>query len=139
MNIDLSPLLGIAEQLAVLVLVALGAQVLRLVARKLGVQLTAAQWQLVDTDLAKCIGVGAAAAEQLAAQKGWDHVEVKHAIVAKALTVLSDHGSQALKAIGLDPIANQAAIETRITALLPSVMAPIAASPITTSGPAKTA
>lgn len=135
MQIDISPLITDAVELGALAMTVVGTWALQRLAQRLGVQLSAARAQLVDATLTKAIGAGAAAAEQLAAAKGWDHPDVKNATLAGALQFLDDHAAAALKTVGLDPVADKTQIAAHLNALLPAAMAPIAASPATTSGP----
>jgi hypothetical protein len=135
MQIDLSPLVHDLVDIAGIGALSVASWALQRLGRKFGVELNAAQRQLVVDVLQRAIAVGAAAAEDLVAKKGWDHPEVKSAIVGFAFEYLGDHGDAALKKAKLDPVADRAAIAEQLTALLPTTLAPIAASPATPNGP----
>jgi hypothetical protein len=135
MTVDLTPIITPLLSLAGLGVSAFGMYALQRVAAKFNIQISSTQLNNLNASLIKAIAAGGMAAESMAAVKGWDHPDVKNAVVAGALQFLADHADVALKQAGLDPVANASTITAHLQALLPTALPAVAASPVTTNGP----
>lgn len=139
MTVDLSPVIN-AGILAVAAGVSIYAvPLIRQLSRKAGVELSAAQQQLLQSAIDKSIEAAAVGAEGLAAQKGWDHPDVKSEVASRALGYAIGKFPEVLQQCGIGDLSASdgglAALRGAIAARLPAAMTPVAASPVTTSGP----
>lgn len=138
MTVDLSPMISAALALCALTLTTVGTWAIGRLAAKLGIEANSAAVKGFDDALNKSVQAGAGFAQAEIAAKGYDHPDVKSAIVAFGAQYAVEKFAPALKAVGLDP-ANPAATSAYLTAELnrvfPLAMTPVAASPTTPPAP----
>lgn len=133
--VDLAPLLQALVSLAVVAIGSLGGWAIQRLAKKLGVDRNATAMAAFDAALERAIRAGAGQMTDLIRDRGWDHVEVKNAILAAAANYAVARAGPALKAVGLDPAdpggATSAYLAAELDRLFPTAIAPVAASPVT--------
>ena len=80
---------------------------------------------------------GVTKAEQVIAQKGWDHIDSKDAVIRVALQALPEKFPDALAGAGIDLNANdgRSQVIDQMTRMIPDVFARAAASPATPPAP----
>ena len=142
MTVDLSPLLSSLVQVGALALMALGGVAIQRLSTKLGLDAHAALTKQLDDALNKSIAAGAMDATSLIKARGWDHPDVKSAVLASAAAYLMAMWPGLLKSAGIDlgnPAYAQAKIAALLTRAFPAAMTPIAASPATPPAPSAAA
>lgn len=140
MTVDLSPVVATVVSLCAISLSTFGTWALGRLARKLGVQANSEAVIAFDDALTRSVRAGAAAAQGVIAARGWDHPDVKNAVIAFAAPYAIDKFAPALRAIGLDPTdprATQAYIRSELDRIFPTAMTAVANSPVTPRLPAQ--
>lgn len=139
MTIDLSPLVGAALSLCAIAITTVGSWALARMARRLGIDANSAAMADFDDGLKRAVHAAAGQAQDLIAAKGYDHVETKNAIVELAAPYMIAKFAPALRSVGLDPAdpggATTAYLTAELNRVLPTAIAPIAASPAMPLGP----
>jgi len=138
MPIDISPVVNAGILLAMAAVSAYGVPLLRKAGEKAGIDLSVAKQQALQQALDKACQAGAVAMESEAAQKGWDHIDVRNGATSVALSYLVQRFPDTLKLAGVEDVnapGALASLRQAIQRTLPTAMAPIAASPATTNGP----
>ena len=140
---DLSPIEQPIIALAGVVVTAAAGWLAQRVAAYLGIKKNDAAMQSFDAALTRAVQAGASGAQGLIKQKGWDHVDVKNAVIAAAAPIAIARFAPALASIGLDPSDPHGATTAYVTAELnrvfPTAMTGVAASPVTPPTPPATA
>jgi len=140
MNVDISPVVQSVVGLCAVALTVLGGIALQAFAAKLKVQISASQTSAFDDALSKALTYGATVADAEIKAKGWDHPDVKNAVVATALTYAVSKFPDALAAVGLSTDltnpTNVATITAALQRALPAAMLTASASPATPPAPA---
>ena len=141
MQVDLSPLVEAAVGLAATALTIFGSMALRAAERKWNFQLTEAQTAAWDSALTKAVTYAGTKTEDLIKAKGWDHPDVKNAVLAQAESYLVLRFPQVLAAQGLDYTSPSAkdVIRSALARALPSAFTSLAASPATPASASPTA
>jgi hypothetical protein len=140
MQVDVSPVVQSVIGLCAVALTVLGGIALQVVAAKWKVQLSASQSAEFDAALSKALTYGATTADAEIRAKGWDHPDVKNAVVATALTYAVAKFPDAIAAVGLSTDltnpTNVATITAALQRALPAAMLTASASPATPPAPA---
>jgi|ERR1041385_2358644 hypothetical protein len=135
MNVDLTPIIQAVLGLAAIAITTLGTLAVKRLADWLGVQANSAAVTQLDAALTRAVHAGASEAQDLIREKGWDHVDVKNAIVASGARIVIDKFAPALKSVGLDPADPNGAttkyLTEELSRIFPTAIAPVAASPVT--------
>lgn len=131
MDIDLTPVLQPLLEIIVAVLgAAISYAALRL-AQRLHINVSAERQQLFDQALHKALTYGIGQAHDAIAAKGWDHPEVKNAVLRDALAAVVVKFPDAIRGVGLTPDAASLAVREALERAWPSAAAAAAASPVT--------
>ncbi len=103
----------------------------------MGLKLSAERQAALTSAVDKMLTLGVTKAETVIAQKGWDHVDSKNAVIRVALQALPEKFPDALAGAGLDITkpADQAMVVDQMTRMIPDVFARAAASPATPAAP----
>jgi hypothetical protein len=135
MSVDLSSIEQAVIGLCGVTITVFGSLALRALAAKFHVQLTASQTLMFDDALSKAATYGVVAANDEIKAKGWDHPEVKNAILEKALTYVVAKFPDALAGVGLsnksDDPENIKAITAALERVIPSATLAASESPST--------
>jgi hypothetical protein len=102
-----------------------------------GLKLSAERQAALIGAVDKMLTFGVTKAEQVIAQKGWDHVDSKDAVIRVALQALPEKFPDAVAGAGLDlknPV-DHAAVADMMERMIPDVFARAAASPATPPAP----
>jgi hypothetical protein len=103
----------------------------------LGYKLSVERQAALERALDKVLTFAVVKAEQVIAEKGWDHVDSKNAVISVALQALPEKFPDALTAAKLDlsKPADRAAVVDQMTRMIPEVFAKAATSPATPPAP----
>lgn len=134
-TVDLTPIIQALLSLAALVITILGTMVVNRIATWVGIQSNSAALAQFDAVLTKAVQSAASDADNLIRAKGWDHPDVKSAIVAAGAGIAIAKFTPALISMGLDPSDPNGAttqyLKEELSRIFPTAMAPVAASPVT--------
>lgn len=133
MTVDLQPLITSLVGLAALAITTIGTLAVKRIADYVGIKISDQKMKLLDSVLSKAVASGAMQANDIIAAKGWDHPEVHNAVIAKAMNYAIEKFPDALTMAGLDPTdpATAGHLESALQRILPTAIAPVAASPAT--------
>jgi len=139
MNVDLTSVVQAVLGLCAVAITIFGGIALQALAKRFNLQISAGQIAAFDDALAKSLSYGVTAADTQIKAKGWDHPDVKNAVVASALTYAVAKFPAALHDIGLsaniDDPKNAQTITEALRRALPAAMTAAAASPATPPAP----
>ena len=102
----------------------------------LGLKLNAERQAQLSSAIDKMLTFGVTKAEQIIAEKGWDHIDSKNAVMNVALDALLARFPETIENAGLDPSpspmnADRARLLMQMQRMIPDVFARAAASPAT--------
>lgn len=109
-------------------------------ASKFGIEASAADQRKLNDELKAALTLGAVKAEDMIAQKGWDHIDVHSIVVKEALDYFLQRFPERAAAIAqqagaASPAAAQEAVADTLMSRLPAAMTEAAASPATPPAP----
>jgi hypothetical protein len=113
----------------------------RLILKRLNIQLTAAQKAEMEDVAEKSITAGIAKSQDVIKAKGWDHAEVKSAVVGDAITYAINKFPDAMKRAGINtktPVQAAEQLADVMERKFPEVATAAAASPVTPPAPPAT-
>lgn len=134
----LDPIIQTVLQVMAMAIASVAIWAITRVAQHFGLKVSAEQSAQFDGALTKLVQSGVAKANDLIEAHGWDHVAVKNATIAGAMTGAAAKFPDALAGVGLspdDPAFGQKLREA-LERIYPAAMAEVAASPATPPAPA---
>jgi hypothetical protein len=102
---DITPVTNALLQLGATAITALGTVAIARLVQWLNIKNGDATRSALDEVLNKSVTFGLAESQDLIKAKGWDHVDVRNAAIAKALPYLIDRFPDVLRGLKLDPEA----------------------------------
>lgn len=134
MTVDLSPILSSLVQLGALALMAVGGWAIQRFAAKMKVDTDSALVRKLDDALNKSIAAGATGLNNEIKQKGWDHPDVKNAVIRAGAAYLTNNWPDLLKEVGIPPGGSTSTymkIQSLLDRAFPTAIGPVANSPAT--------
>jgi hypothetical protein len=139
MNIDLTAIEAQMLQALAIILLGIGLALARLIAKLLNLQFTAEQSGQLEDVAGKSLAFGIVQAKDMIAAKGWDHADVKNAVVATAAQYAIAQFPKVLAKSGFDlsapDLTEERLANTILTRKFPDAMTAAAPSPATPPAP----
>lgn len=114
MNVDISGIETDVLQALAGVLLGFGIWLIKVLAAHFSQVISSAQVQAWDDALNKLLALGFSKSNELIKDKGWDHVDVKNAVIGVAASEAASKFPAALKGVGINPTNLTAVAETKI-------------------------